>query len=258
MSKIRILLIEDNHLLRERVAALLDAQADMRVVGAWGGYQHTLHRARMARAQVILIDVSCFPRVVSLTKLATRFRVIGTGLVPEQSDIVAAVRSGASGFILNDAIPGEFLSTIRAVAQGAVVLPFFLGGSLFSYVLEHVHWKEGGEPPDTVRMTKREREISKLIADGLTNKEIAQQINVATYTVKSHVHNILEKRGLHSRLEIVKYAYQEPRLIRVNENYVHSLAASPDHTNAISSNRRMALHPMYTLRQGGQSSDAGR
>jgi DNA-binding CsgD family transcriptional regulator len=95
-------------------------------------------------------------------------------------------------------------------------------------------------------MTKREREISDLIADGLSNKEIALQINVATYTVKSHVHNILEKRGLHSRLEIARYAYEQPRLIRVNEAHPHSLASSSDHTGTFPANPGMAYRPMRT------------
>lgn len=244
MSKIRILLIEENRLLRERVVAMLNEQADMKVVGAPGGYEDTLHKARTARAQVILVDVSGFWRVASLTKHGPEFRVIGMGLVPAQSDIVAFVRSGASGFILKDARTGEFLSTIRSVAQGAIVLPFPLAGSLFSHVLEHAHLRGEGEPADTVRMTKREREISELIADGLSNKEIARHINVSTYTVKSHVHNILEKRGLHSRLEIAKFAHEEPRLIRVNENYLHPLASASDHAGTFPSNRRMAFRPM--------------
>jgi DNA-binding NarL/FixJ family response regulator len=246
MSKIRILLIEDNRLLREHVVAVLNEQADMKVVGAPGGHEDTLHKARTGRAQVILVDVSGFRRVASLKKHNPGFRVIGTGLVPEQSDIVSLVRSGASGFILKDAASGEFLSTIRSVAQGAIVLPSPLAGSLFSRVLEHAHWRAESEPPDTVRMTKREREISVLIANGLSNKEIAQQINVATYTVKSHVHNILEKRGLHSRLEIAQYAYEKPRLIRINESYPHSLASSSDHAGTFPSNRRMAFRPVGT------------
>ena len=246
MSKIRILLIEDNRLLRERVVAMLNEQADMKVVGASGGYEDTLDKARIARAQVILVDVSGFRKVASLTKHAPGFRVIGMGLVPGQSDIVAFVRSGASGFILKDATSGEFLSTIRSVVQGAIVLPLPLAGSLFSHVLEPVHARGEGEPPDTVRMTKREREISELIADGLSNKEIARQINVATYTVKSHVHNILEKRGFHSRLEIAKYTYEEPRLKRVNEGYLHSMASPSDQTGTFPSNRSMAIRPMST------------
>jgi DNA-binding NarL/FixJ family response regulator len=244
MGKIRILLIEDNRLLRERMVAMLNEQADMKVVGASGGYEDTLHKARSARAQVILVDVSGFRRVASLAKQGPGFRVIGMGLVPEQSDIVAFVRSGASGFILKEAATGEFLSTIRSVAQGAVVLPSLLAGSLFFHVLDHAHSRGESEPPDTVRMTKREREISELIADGLSNKEIARHLNVATYTVKSHVHNILEKRGIHSRLEIVKYAHEKPRMIQSNGNYMHSFASPLDHAGTVPSNRRMAFRPM--------------
>jgi DNA-binding NarL/FixJ family response regulator len=240
------LLIEDNRLLREGVSAMLNEHADMKVVRASGGYEDILHRARTVRAQVILVDVSGFRRVAPLARHAPNFRVIGMGLVPDQSDIVACVRSGASGFILKDATSGEFLSTIRSVAQGAFVLPSTLARSLLSRVVEHAPGRRRGVPPDSVRMTKREREISELIADGLSNKEIALQINVATYTVKSHVHNILEKRGLHSRLEIARDAYKEPRLIRVNEAHPHSLASSSDHTETFPSHHSMVYRPMRT------------
>jgi two-component system nitrate/nitrite response regulator NarL len=246
MSKIRILLIEHNRLLRERVVAMINDQADMKVVGDSGGHEGTLHKARTASAQVILVDVIGFRRVASLTKHDPGFRVIGTGLVPEQPDIVSFVRSGASGFILKHATSGEFLSTIRSVAHGAIVLPASLAGSLFSHVPGPAHWRGEGEPPDTIRVTKREREISELIAEGLSNKEIARQINVATYTVKSHVHNILEKRGLHNRVEIAKCVYEGPRLKRVNEGYLHSMAPSSDQTGTFPSTRSMEFHPMRT------------
>lgn len=246
MRKIRILLIEENCLLRECVSAMLNQHADMKVVGASGDYKDTLQMARTMRAEVILVNVTRFLRVATLARHASNLRVIGMGLVPEQSDIVTCVRSGASGFILKEAASAEVLSTIRSVAQGALVLPSTLARSLLSYVVDHAPGNGRGVPPDSVRMTKREREISDLIADGLSNKEIALQINVATYTVKSHVHNILEKRGLHSRLQIARHVHEEPRLLQVNEGHPHSMAPSSDHMRAIRSNRSIVYRPMRT------------
>jgi Response regulator containing a CheY-like receiver domain and an HTH DNA-binding domain len=131
------------------------------------------------------------------------------GFVPSQSDIVEFVEAGASGFILKDATVKEFLGTIRSVAQGVKVLPPSLTDSLFSHVIEFALKRGNGKLPNAVRMTKREREIIVLIADGLSNKEIAQQLNIATHTVKSHVHNIMEKLALHTRLQIAKYTHEE-------------------------------------------------
>ena len=214
MGKIRILLFEDNRLLREGIAATINAQADMKVVAASGGNENAVLKARSLRPRVILIDLGLRSQngvniVRSLSKELHAAKVIGMGLIPTQLDIVEFVEAGASGFILKDSTVKDFLGTIRSVAHGIKVLPPPLTGSLFSYVIEHALNRRTGEPNDAVRMTKREREIIALIADGLSNKEIAQRLNIATYTVKSHVHNIMEKLALHTRLQIARYTPDE-------------------------------------------------
>jgi DNA-binding NarL/FixJ family response regulator len=147
--------------------------------------------------------------VESIKKNIPKAKVIGMGLLPLQSDIVKFVEAGASGFILKDATVKEFLETIRSVTQGVKVLPPSLTGSLFSHVAELALKTGRGKMTNAVRMTKREREIIVLIANSLSNKEIAQQLNIATHTVKSHVHNIMEKLALHTRLQIAKFTYEE-------------------------------------------------
>ncbi len=213
MAKIRILLIEDNRLLREGIAAMINGQADMKVVAASAGNENTLLKTRTVRAQVILVDLGLrnhngLRLVASLVKEAPELKVIGMGLIPTQLDIAEFVEAGASGFILKDATIADFLRTIRSVAIGEKVLPPPLTGSLFSHVIEHALKRGKGSLNSAVLMTKREREIIALIADSLTNKEIAQRLNVATYTVKSHVHNIMEKLALHTRLQIARHSAQ--------------------------------------------------
>ena len=211
MSKIRILLIEDNRLLRDGLAAMINEQADMKVVAASGGSENTVLKARTLKPQVILLDFGLRNQnglrvVATLTKETPELKVIGMGLIPTQLDIVEFVQAGASGFILKDATVEDFLATIRSVAHGGKVLPPPLTGSLFSHVVEYALKKGRGQLNKAVKMTKREREIIALIADALSNKEIAHRLNIATYTVKSHVHNILEKLALHSRLQIARYS----------------------------------------------------
>ena len=136
-------------------------------------------------------------------------KVIGMGLVPTQADVVEFVSAGASGFILKSASVKDFLGTSRSIAQGAKILPPSLTDSLFSHVVALELAKKKGKPASIVRMTKREREIIALIADGLSNKEIAQRLNIATHTVKSHVHNVIEKLALHTRLQIAKFIHDD-------------------------------------------------
>jgi DNA-binding NarL/FixJ family response regulator len=214
MRKIRIVLIEDNRILREGITAIINEQAAMKVVAAFGGADNALLQARRLRPQVVLIDLGLRNQyglrvVASLTKEFPKVKVIGMGLVPSQLDIIEFVEAGASGFILKDATIEDFLRTIRSVANGTKVLPPPLTGSLFSHVIDHALKKGKGKLTDAVRMTKREREITVLIGEGLSNKEIAQRLSIAIYTVKSHVHNILEKLALHSRLQIATYTHNE-------------------------------------------------
>ncbi len=214
MRKIRILIIEDNRVLRDGITAMLNGQADMHVAATIGSGNNVLLIANQTKPHVILLDMGLkyFKEssvVESIREKMPDAKVIGMGFIPSQSDIVEFVEAGASGFILKDATVKEFLGTIRSVAQGVKVLPPSLTGSLFSHVIEHALKKKKGNVTNTVRMTKREREIIALIVDGLSNKEIAQQLNIATHTVKSHVHNIMEKLALHTRLQIAKFIHEE-------------------------------------------------
>ena len=193
---------------------MLDGLPDMHVVATVGSGNNILQKASLSKPHVILMDVGLTnfkesSLVESVRREIPEAKVIGMGFAPSQSDIVEFVEAGASGFILKNATVKEFLGTIRSVAQGIKVLPPLLAGSLFSHVIELALKKRKGKLNNAVRMTKREREIIVLIADGLSNKEIAQQLNIATHTVKSHVHNIMEKLALHTRLQIAKYIHEE-------------------------------------------------
>ena len=207
MKKTTILLIEDNRILRDGVKALINKQADLKIVGANGGNDNTLHQARRLKLQVILIDLGLRNRngleiVSTLTKELPQTRVIGMGVVPSQGDIIKFVEAGAAGFVLKGATAEDILGTIRAVARGIEFIPPLLTESLFRYVVDHALRTGKRSVADASRISNREREIIVLVSEGLTNKEIAQRLNLSTYTVKSHIHNILEKMALHSRLEI--------------------------------------------------------
>jgi two-component system nitrate/nitrite response regulator NarL len=212
-KKIKILLIEDNRLLREGIKALINAQPDLTVAAATEGNHKTLLQARSLKVQVVLLDLGLrnengLRSVKTLTKELPHIKVVGMGLIPSQADIIEIVEAGAAGFILKEASLGEFLETIRSVGRGEKVLPPLLTESLFTHVVEHAISKAKGNLSEAARMTKRERETIALIAEGMSNKEIAQRLNLSTYTVKSHVHNIMEKLALHSRLQIAAHFHK--------------------------------------------------
>jgi DNA-binding NarL/FixJ family response regulator len=212
-KKIKVLLIEDNRLLRDGISAMLKKQADMHVVATVGNGENLLEMINKLKPNILLMDLGLRNRnSLQLVKLIKKnfsdVKIIIMDFVPLQSDIYDFVQAGVSGFMMKDINVLEFLKTIRSVNNGAKVLPQNLTGSLFSQIVEHAI--SGSKIPvinESVRMTKREKQVIELIADGCTNKEIAQKLHLSTYTVKSHVHNILEKLALSTRVQIAKHAH---------------------------------------------------
>ena len=213
MKKIAILVIEDNRLLRDGIASILKKQPDMHVVATFGNGENIQLMMEKLKPNLVLLDLglrnqNSMQVVLLLKKHFPDTKIIVMDLIPLQTDVFEFVQAGVSGFILKDASIAEFLKTIRAVYQGKQILPPHLTGSLFSQIVEHA--VNGAKPSaiaESVRMTKREKQVIELIADGSTNKEIAQILHLSTYTVKSHVHNILEKLALNTRVQIAKHAH---------------------------------------------------
>lgn len=213
MSKtISLVLIDDNRLLREGLAGLIRKQPDFRILAASGDIEEALRKVREAKPRVVLLDFSLESHdslrvTTTVRQEVPEARVIVMGLLPIQEDVAAFVRAGASGFIMKDASFDDFVRTIRAVADGADVLPPQLTGSLFGQITRQVVSRGRAPIPEGVRLTERERQVIDLLGEGLSNKEIAARLHVAIHTVKSHVHNVLEKLALHTRLEVAAFSH---------------------------------------------------
>ena len=158
------------------------------------------------RPDVILLDLGLGDQgsievVRGIHQTSPGSKLIAMGLIPVKSEILGLVKEGVSGFVLKDASINDFVAAIRAVAAGHKVFPSTLTESLLSQIFEDAS-RKGRVGIADVRMSPREREIVDLITDGLSNKEIATKLSIATDTVKSHVHNILEKLSLRSRVQV--------------------------------------------------------
>jgi DNA-binding NarL/FixJ family response regulator len=210
---ITVLLIEDNRLLRAGISAALSSQPDFSVRETPPSRERVLRRMREAPPDVALLDSALGDQdslrlLAGIRKASPATRVIVMGLLPAPQDVVEFIEGGASGFIMKDATVAEFHATIRAVATGASVLPSMLTATIFSHVAEHAQ----RHPPAARRagaMTRRERQVVGLLGEGLSNKEIAVRLGVGLHTVKSHVHNVLDKLALHTRLQVAAYSHQE-------------------------------------------------
>ena len=211
-SPIALVLIDDNRLLREGIAAMIHAQPGFKVLAAFADVEEALKKVREAKPDVVLLDFGLEDHD-SLSLTATvhsevpAARVIVMGLLPVQEDVADYVRAGASGFIMKDASFEDFFSTIRAVAAGGEVLPQALTNSLFAQIARNVAGVNKTRMMEGVRLTNRERQVIELLGEGLSNKEIATRLHIAVHTVKSHVHNVLEKLALRSRLEVAAFSH---------------------------------------------------
>ncbi len=198
--------------MRDGISAMLKKEPDFSIMDSLGEKDFGVGEIRESKPNIVLLDlgltkVNSLEFVKALKEEIKDVKVIVMDLVPIQEDILHFVEAGVSGFILKDATVAEFTKTIRLVSAGEKVLPKTLTGSLFSQIMDYgVKELSTTKLIQAVRMTKREREIVELIAQGLSNKEIAYKLNLSIYTIKSHVHNILEKMALNSRVQIAIHA----------------------------------------------------
>ncbi|MFH9347666.1 response regulator [Kitasatospora sp. NPDC017646] len=211
-----VLIVDDQPLQRYGFRMLLESQPDTEVVGEAAHGAEAVRLAADLRPDVVLMDIR-MPGMDGIE--ATRRIVAGGGrsriLVLTTFDLDeyahAALRAGASGFLLKDARPEELLSGIRAVAEGdAVVAPAITRRLLDAYA-HHLPVRPPGaapvEDPRLEALTEREREILVAIAQGWTNSEIAQRLVLAESTVKTHVSRVLGKVGARDRVQAVIFAY---------------------------------------------------
>ena len=212
MEKIQVLLIEDNRLLREGIAAMLNEQGEFEVIAKSedGDYVKQLKNLD-APPHVVLLDlglakINSLKLMELLQRESPTIKIIAMDILPAHVDIIEFVKAGGSGFILKDATLDDYIDTIKAVVSGVQVLPPVLTNSLFTQIVERALKSDEGIPDSAIELTQREREVVKLISEGLSNKEIAERLHISTFTVKSHVHNVLEKLTLSSRLQIAAFA----------------------------------------------------
>ena len=210
---IRIVLVDDQELVRTGFRMVLDAQPDMTVVGEAADGQAAVEFARTHSADVMVMDAR-MPRMdgVAATRqirqAGDRPRVLMLTTFDLDEYAFAALKAGASGFLLKDVPPEELLFAIRAVHSGDAVVAPSTTRRLIDRFAPMLPTGDGHAPPELAGLTDREREVLILVAHGLSNAELAQRLFVSEATVKTHVGRILAKLGLRDRVQAVVYAYE--------------------------------------------------
>ncbi len=212
---IRVAVVDDQELFRRGLTMLLGVEDDIEVVGEAGDGVAGTELAISAAPDVILMDVrmpkrSGIEACVAIKEAAPAARIIMLTVSDEEADLYEAVKNGASGYLLKDSSIDEVAQAIRVVSDGQSLISPSMAVKLLDE-FKQMSRSDRQQVP-TPRLTERELEVLKLVAQGLNNREIAKRLFISENTVKNHVRNILEKLQLHSRMEAVMYAVREKLL----------------------------------------------
>ena len=208
---IRVLVADDHTLMREGIRSLIEDQPDIGVIGEAENGRVALRLASELRPDVILMDIGMpllngLDATHQIKRDFPEIKVLVLTMYDHEEYVRPVLLAGASGYILKRAAASELVAAIRAVYRGESVL----SPTITSLVLdEYLHGGAESLSSDLDRLTPREREVLQLIAEGYTNREIAEILHLSIKTVKSHRTNLMQKLDLHDRGDLIKYAIQK-------------------------------------------------
>jgi DNA-binding NarL/FixJ family response regulator len=203
-----VLILCNNRLLRESVARILAKKNDLSLIAALPIAGDAREQISKSGADVVVLDslqfilegAACSANTEAIQRT---FKCVLIAMQDEPAQFLTAVRSGALGYILEDASAEDVVAAIRAVEQGVAVCPPRMARILFDYIVARATELPNHRTRMQLGLTRREQQLVPLISRGLTNKEIASQLNLSEQTVKNHVHRILRKLGAENRLSVL-------------------------------------------------------
>jgi DNA-binding NarL/FixJ family response regulator len=216
MTRIRIVIADDHTLFRQGVRNLLSAEPDMEVVGEAPNAADVMALLAEAKPDIALLDIgmsglSSFEAARQIRKDQPGVRVIFLSMYDDEDYVAECVEIGAAGYVLKDSPVEQFLTAIREVSRGGT----FLSPRLLSRLVDGFRMNGRGTRPSG-GLTKREREILKMLAEGRSVKEIATSFELSVKTVEAHKFNLMRKLDIHNKAQLVQYAIQK-KIIRLPE-----------------------------------------
>ena len=211
MAKIRLLLVDDHEIVRAGIKMLFLAEKDMEIVGEVGTGSEAIEAVQKLKPDVVIMDVampgmSGIEATRQIKQVSPDTVVLALTMYEDEQYFFEMLNAGASGYIPKRAAPDDLVSAIRVVNEGNV----FLHSTLAKFLMKEI--MERSTPVDSSvaeELTPREQEVLTYIAEGYTNREIAEALSISVKTVDRHRENIMEKLNLHSRVELVKYAIEK-------------------------------------------------
>ncbi len=209
MSKIRVLIVDDHAIVRDGLVSLLARRKDIEVVGQAADGRQGIEAAHALLPDVILMDIAMpgmngLEATKEIRKALPGIRVLVLTQYESKEYVLPLVRAGAAGYLAKRARGEELVNAIRTVYFEGACLPPNIARAVMNRVSESPS-EEGGQPV----LTEREKQVVRLVADGLSSREIAERLCLSVKTVDTHRANILEKLGAHNSAEVIKYAIRE-------------------------------------------------
>ena len=206
MSKIRVLIADDHAILREGVRALLAATPDIEVVGQAADGREAIDACRKLEPDVVLMDIAMpglggLEAAIEIKKEGLRARILILSQYEDREYVRRLLKAGVAGYVLKKSAGTELVGAIRAVHRGGLVLDPEVARAAME---ETSAQKSGGDPYET--LTDREKQVFRLVAEGRSNKEVADDLGISVKTAMSHREHVMEKLDLHNRTELVRLA----------------------------------------------------
>jgi len=213
-ERLRVMVVDDHALFRRGLEMVLGNEEDLELVGEASDGQEAVERAQDLMPDVVLMDVrmprrSGIEATAQIRDLVPHVKILMLTISDDEADLYDAIKAGASGYLLKEIPIEEVADAIRSVWAGqSRISPSMASKLLTEFAAMSKATDERPQMPSP-RLTDREMEVLKLVAQGLNNRDIAKQLFISENTVKNHIRNILEKLHLHSRMEAVVYAVRE-------------------------------------------------
>jgi two-component system response regulator NreC len=207
---IRVLIADDHTIVRSGVNLLLSSEPDIQVVGEATDGISAVELAQRFKPDVVLMDIGMpeldgFEATRRIRERVPEAKVLVLTMHRSDEYLFQMLEAGAQGYVLKGAETGELINAVRTVARGEV----FLYPSMARRLVQQFLRQAGADPPQRPRLTPREKQILDLVAEGYSNKEIAERLVVSPSTVHSHRTNLMQKLGLSTRHELVQYARRQ-------------------------------------------------
>ena len=209
MAKIRVLIADDHGLMRAGVRALLQATEDIEVVGEAEDGDEAIREVRRLEPDVVLMDVAMpglggLEATLVIRKEKPDVKILVLTQYDDREYVTRFLKAGVSGYVLKKAAAGELVAAIRAVKRGGLVLDPEIARDVVNDKGREYSAESASDPYET--LTDREKQVLKLVAEGSSNKEVAETLDISVKTAMAHREHLMEKLDVHSRTELIRFA----------------------------------------------------